>query len=230
MVAADPVVARGPGRVWHTEPVEKVEPVDDEQLVCLLRKGDRDAFRSLVRRHHASMLRVASAFVNGREAAEDVVQETWLAVTRGVDRFEGRSSLRTWIFAILVNQARTRGTSDARTRTATSTLDELGPEDLVPADRFTGSNGRGKWSPPLAAWQNDPQLRSDHAAGLAELATAISELPLRRRQVLVLRDIEGWTAPEVTQLLGVTEGNQRVLLHRARNTLRRRLEQGTGVS
>jgi RNA polymerase sigma-70 factor (ECF subfamily) len=168
--------------------------------------------------------------VNGREAAEDVVQETWLAVTRGVDRFEGRSSLRTWIFAILVNQARTRGTSDARTRTVTSTLDELGPEDLVPADRFTGSTGRGKWSPPLAAWQNDPQLRSDHAAGLAELAAAISELPLRRRQVLVLRDIEGWTAPEVTELLGVTEGNQRVLLHRARNTLRCRLEQGAGGS
>ena len=210
--------------------MEKVEPVDDDQLVGLLRNGDRDAFRSLVRRHHASMLRVASTFVNGREAAEDVVQETWLAVTRGVDRFEGRSSLRTWIFAILVNQARTRGTHDARTRNATSTLDELGPEDLVPGDRFTGSSGRGKWSPPLAAWQNDPQLRSDHAAGLAELAIAISELPLRRRQVLVLRDIEGLTAPEVTQLLGVTEGNQRVLLHRARNTLRRRLEQSIGAS
>jgi RNA polymerase sigma-70 factor (ECF subfamily) len=178
----------------------------DDDLVGRLRRGDGTAFAELVRRHHASMLRVAATYVAGPADAEDVVQETWLAVVRGLDAFEGRSSLRTWIFTILVNRARTHGAREAKRPGAQDRIEVLGSGDVgVPADRFSGAPGTAHWREPVTAWQDDPHLR------------------------LAAKEVEGviaeaWSAAEVAALLGISDANQRVLLHRARNAVRLRLE------
>lgn len=191
---------------------------DETELVRLLRAGDAEAFRGLVRRHHASMLRVAATFVRTASDAEDVVQDTWIAVMRGIDGFEERASLRSWIFTILVNRARSYGVREARRTAALALVDDHAA--AVPEDQFVGRRGRGAWRQPVPAWQDDPQLRVDSEAGVAVIMAAIAELPATRRQVVVLRDVEGWTAAEVGELLGLSASNQRVLLHRARATLR----------
>jgi len=195
---------------------------DETDLVLLLRKGDPEAFRELVRRHHASMLRVAATFVPTASDAEDVVQDTWIAVIRGLDGFQGRASLRSWIFTILVNRARTHGAREARRAATPSAAPEPAGGDAyaVPEDQFTGRRGRGSWRQPVPPWQDDPQLRVDSEAGVAVIMAAIAELPPARRQVVVLRDVEGWTAAQVSELLGLSAANQRVLLHRARASLR----------
>ena len=199
---------------------------DESGLVALLRKGDAVAFRALVERNHASMLRVAGTFVSDRSTAEEVVQETWLAVIRGIAAFEGRSSVRSWIFAILVNRARSRGADKGRRPDQVQAIasDTDGPT-VVSVDRFIGRPGRGRWRTPVAPWQDDPEIRQESAETRATILAAIDELPVLRREVLVLRDIEGWSAREVSDLLGITDTNQRVLLHRARNALRLRIEQ-----
>jgi RNA polymerase sigma-70 factor (ECF subfamily) len=199
---------------------------DDAELVRRLRAGDAGAFAEVVRRHHASMLRVAATFVAGRADAEDVAQETWLAVVRGIDGFEGRSSLRTWIFTILVNRAKSHGGRQARRPEVPAELSATWDDPL--AGRFEGRTGRGAWRDPVPPWQDDPQLRLDSTETLARIAAEIEELPPLRRRVLVLRDVEGWTAAEVADLLGISDGNQRVLLHRARTVLRQRLEKERG--
>ena len=199
---------------------------DETDLVRLLRTGEPEAFRELVRRHHASMLRVAATFVPTAADAEDVVQDTWIAVIRGLDGFEGRASLRSWIFTILVNRARSHGVREARRAVSPSPspVPEDGDTFAVPEEQFVGRRGRGAWRQPVPAWQDDPQLRVDSAAGVAVIMAAIAELPPARRQVVVLRDVEGLTAAEVADLLGLSAANQRVLLHRARATLRLALE------
>jgi RNA polymerase sigma-70 factor (ECF subfamily) len=209
--------------------VETTRTAGEAALARRLQEGDGAAFSEIVHRHHASMVRVASTFVRSRPEAEDVVQETWLAVVKGVAGFEGRSSLRSWIFAILVNKARTHAVKESR-----SAASPLPVEDLesgaggVPADRFVGRPGRGAWRDPVADWQDDPQLHLESAQTLAVVLSAVEDLPPRRRQVLVLRDVEGWSAAEVAELLDISDGNQRVLLHRARNALRLRLEKELG--
>jgi RNA polymerase sigma-70 factor, ECF subfamily len=196
-------------------------------LVDRLRRGDRDAFAELVRAHHASMVRVAESFVPNRAVAEDVVQDTWVGVIRGLARFEGRSSLRTWIFSILVNQARTRGVREARTEPVAALTDETpAGEPSVPPGRFTGPPGRGAWSTALTQWQDDPEIRLASRETLRVVEETLQQMPPQRRLVMVLRDIEGLTSVEVCDLLGLSEGNQRVLLHRARTQVRARLEQG----
>jgi RNA polymerase sigma-70 factor (ECF subfamily) len=201
---------------------------DEAALVGRLRQGDAEAFRELVRRHHASMLRVAASFVPSAADAEDVVQDTWIAVIRGIGAFEGRSRVRSWIFTILVNRARSHGVREARRAAgppsgASSNADD-GPY-AIPEERFVGRRGRGAWREPVPAWQDDPQLRLDSATGVALIMAAIARLPAARRQVVVLRDVEGWTAAEVAELLGLSAANQRVLLHRARAALRLALEE-----
>ncbi len=190
---------------------------DDEELVAKLRAGDEEAFASLVRAHHTSLVRLATAIVGSRALAEEVVQDTWLAVVKGVSAFEGRSSLRTWLFRILVNRARTTAGRERRSDT---------PGD-VDSDRFAAT---GLWSAPPVPWadQVDDRLVAEQLAPLAR--TAIDSLPGTQRQVLLLRDVEGLPAAEVADVLGVTDGNQRVLLHRARAKVRSELEAKFGRS
>ena len=187
----------------------------EADLVDRLRAGDEAAFATVVRAHHASLCRLARTFVGSGAIAEEVVQDTWLAVVRGVDRFEGRSSLRTWLFQILVYRARRTATRERRTDSG------LDPD----ADRFDGT---GAWSTPPVPWseQVDDRLAAERLAALAR--DLLETLPASQRQVVTLRDVEGLGAGEVADLLGLSDGNQRVLLHRGRARLRAEIEARAG--
>jgi RNA polymerase sigma-70 factor (ECF subfamily) len=198
---------------------------EDATLVAALRAGDETAFGELVDRYYGVMLRVARQHVATKEAAEDVVQETFLGVIQGIDRFEQRSSLRTWMFRILVNRAKTRGEREGRARPFSSLSTGLDQDEpAVDPDRFL-SDGRwaGFWSaPPSAAHLPDAGVL---AAELGDrLAGAVAALPAAQRTVLELRDVQGFSASEVCELLELSEINQRVLLHRARSKARALLE------
>lgn len=180
---------------------------DDAALVERLRAGEERAFVDLVTRYQAPLLRLAEATVGSRAVAQEVTQDTWLAVMRGVDRFEGRSSFRTWLFHILLNRARTAASKEQRAGR---------PQDLAD-ERFDVT---GAWAEPPEPWAD----RAEDRLVAAELATKVRallpQLPDVQRQVVVLRDVEGLPAPEVCRLLDLTDGNQRVLLHRGRARLR----------
>ena len=196
-------------------------------LVARLRAGDEAAFAFLVDMYGRSMLRLARLYVRDRAAAEEVVADTWLAVLRGIDRFEGRSSLRTWIFSILVNLAKTRGVRESRTVpfSALAGDDAESGEPSVPGDRFlpAGSPWPGTWSSGPAQWNAPLQrLLSQETRGVID--RAIEGLPEMQRRVVTLRDVEGWPAGEVAELLGISDENQRVLLHRARTKLREAID------
>ncbi len=201
-----------------------MEPAD-EHVVAALRAGDEETFRRLVREWHSSLLRVAQIFVPSRPVAEEVVQETWLRVLGALERFEGRSSLKTWVFRILVNTAKTRAQREGRT-IPFSALQDPGrvPEPAVEPERFLPDDHDrfpGHWaSPPRAL----PEERLLAAETRAEIAAAIDALPANQRAVITLRDVQGWDADEVCNALDLTEVNQRVLLHRARAKVRRALE------
>jgi len=198
---------------------------DDAALVTALRAGDEAAFATLIDRYYATMLRVARMYVATREAAEDVVSETLLGVIQGIDRFEGRSSLKTWLFRILVNRAKTRGEREARSRPFSSLAGELdADEPAVDPDRFrTDGRWAGSWATPPSAHRlpEDEVLAAE--AG-EQLMAAIDALPPAQRAVIVLRDVEGFSGPEVSRLLEISDANQRVLLHRARSRVRAALE------
>ena len=187
----------------------------DTELVARLRTGDEQAFVVLVRRYHDSMVRLASSFVPSRAVAEEVVQDTWMGVLRGIGGFEGRSSLRTWLFRILVNRARTAGQRERRT----VAIGDAGP--AVEASRFDAA---GSWAAPPEQWieDTDDRLRAGKLAG--RIRSAIEELPARQRDVVTLRDVEGLSSDEVCHILEITNGNQRVLLHRGRSRVRQVLE------
>lgn len=187
---------------------------DEKELIARLRAGDEHAFADLVNRYHLSMVRVASTFVPSRAVAEEVVQDTWLGVVRGLPRFEGRSSLKTWIFRILVNRARTTGVREPRTV-------ELDTGDGPGDDRFTP---QGAWREPPVIWTDDIEDRLAAPEMAGRVRDVVELLPESQRQVVTLRDIEGLTSSEVCDLLGISEGNQRVLLHRARTRVRAMLE------
>jgi RNA polymerase sigma-70 factor (ECF subfamily) len=196
----------------------------DSELVPRLRAGDAATFRDVVARYQPMMTRVAETYVPSRAVAEEVVQDTWIAVVRGLDGFEGRSSLKTWMFRILANQARSRGERERRTVPLSSLSTELDDEPSVPPERFTGPAGRGIWAQPPERWTDQPESRILSDATFAVVASTVGTLPENQRRVLVLRDIEGWTSEEVCDLLELSEVNQRVLLHRARSRLRAALE------
>jgi RNA polymerase sigma-70 factor (ECF subfamily) len=170
------------------------------------------------------MRRIARGFVASEGAAEEVVQETWLAVLSGLDRFEQRSSVRTWIFQILINRAKTQGTRDRRT-VPLSTLDAQAEGPVVAADRFFGPSAQfpGHWSAPPRPWQQ-PERRLLSLETRDRLRKALSRLPERQQVVVTMRDVEGLSADEVCDLLDVSSENQRVLLHRGRSMLRGILE------
>jgi RNA polymerase sigma-70 factor (ECF subfamily) len=206
-----------------------MEPSDaarsDAQLVEALRAGDEETFRVLVREWHAPLLRVAQIFVPSRAIAEEVVQETWLRVLGALGRFEGRSSLRTWVFRILANTAKTRAQREGRV-IPFSSLQDPGrvPEAAVDADRFLPDDHPqqpGAWSSPP---RDLPEERLLAAETRAQIAAAIDDLPANQRAVIMLRDVEGWSSDEVCNALDITEVNQRVLLHRARSKVRNALE------
>jgi RNA polymerase sigma-70 factor (ECF subfamily) len=187
-----------------------------------LRTGDEEAFVALVRAHHPMLLRVAMAHVHDRAVAEEVAQETWLGALTGVDRFEGRSSLRTWLVRIAVNIARRRAEREKRCLPF-SAIAPRGP-DPRPVDemRFLASDHAvwpGRWARGPAAWQT-PEERLLARETRDVLAAAIAGLPPAQRTVVTLRDVEGWPADEVCAALGLTAANQRVLLHRARSRVR----------
>jgi RNA polymerase sigma-70 factor (ECF subfamily) len=197
----------------------------EAQLLEALRAGDEDAFRALVREYQPSLVRVARIYVPTQAAAEEVAQETWLGVLNGLSRFEGRSSLRTWIFRILTNIAKTRAVRDGRTLPF-SALSDPGrvPEAAVDADRFLDlehPRWPGHWALRPEAWPEDALIAAETRE---QLADAIEALPPAQRAVISLRDIEGWSSEEVRNALDLSETNQRVLLHRARSKVRAALE------
>ena len=194
-------------------------------LVEALRRGDEKAFATLVDRYHGALLRLAMSYVATREQAEDVVQETWLGVLNGIDRFEGRSSLKTWIFRILVNRAKTKGVRERRS-VPFSSLESDGEdkEPSVDPSRFL----EGAWSAPPESWEGIPEDRLLSGETRAVVEDAIAGLPAMQRAVITLRDVRGFTAQEACETLGLTEANQRVLLHRARSKVRARLEEYLG--
>jgi RNA polymerase sigma-70 factor (ECF subfamily) len=195
-------------------------PVDDDvELIAGLRAGDEHSFVVLVARHQASMLRLASSFVPNRAVAEEVVQDTWVAVLQGIGSFEGRSSFKTWIMKILVNRARSAGAREHRS----VAISDAGP--AVDRSRFDAT---GHWASPPEHWGDvDDRLRASDLA--VPIRCALDALPSRQREVVVLRDVEGLTSREVRDVLDITESNQRVLLHRGRSRLRHALETEFGM-
>jgi RNA polymerase sigma-70 factor (ECF subfamily) len=191
---------------------------DDAATLERLRTGDNAAFEALVERYDRALRRVARTFVQTDALADDVVQETWLAVIRGLDGFEGRSSLRTWIFKILANRARTRAAREARNLPFSAVATDEGP--TVDPSAF-GSDGR--WSSAPARLDSDPETSLLSGELRAHLLEAVDELPANLRTVITLRDIVGLSSEEVCDLLEITDGNQRVLLHRARARVREAL-------
>jgi RNA polymerase sigma-70 factor (ECF subfamily) len=202
----------------------------DRELLAALRRGDEQSFRMLVERYSPSLLRLGLMYVSSRAVAEEVVQETWLGVLRGLDRFEGRSALKTWIFRILVNVAKTRALREGRSIpfSSLSALDADGDEPIVEPERFVppdNSDGTGYWASAPANWEGQPEERLLSAEARERIQAAIAALPPVQREVIALRDVEGWSSNEVCNLLMISETNQRVLLHRARSRVRRALEQ-----
>ncbi len=190
--------------------------VAEAELVAKLRAGDEAAFVALARRHQATMLRLAAAFVPSTAVAEEVVQDTWMAVLRGIDGFAGRSSFKTWLLRILVNRAKSAGMSEARS----VAIDDVGP--AVDGSRFDAA---GAWMSPPRHWIEESEDRL-LATGLRErLELALKRLPQRQRAIVILRDVDGLSSEEVCGVLGITAGNQRVLLHRARGHLREAVEE-----
>ncbi len=202
-------------------------PDDDATTVEALRRGDEAAFCALIARYQRTLLNLALLYVPDRGAAEDVVQETWLAVIKGIDRFEGRSSLKTWLCRIATNRAKTRGERDHRMIAFSQlwTEDDDAPEPAVDPARFRPDGPyQGHWATRPEDWAPLPESYLLSRETQAHLKRAIDALPANQRLVLVLRDVEGWASEEVCQSLEISEVNQRVLLHRARSKVRAALE------
>ncbi|MCU0307581.1 MAG: sigma-70 family RNA polymerase sigma factor [Thermoleophilia bacterium] len=201
----------------------------ESRIIEALRQGDEHAFAAIVDRHHGTMLRLARIHTGSQAVAEEVVQEAWLGVIRGIDRFEGRSSLRTWILRITVNTAKTRAVRERRTIPFSAWWDPHDDrgEPAVDAERFLPADHDrwpGHWAVPPRAWAQPPEGALMAAEVRDLIGRAIDALPPAQREVITLRDVDGVPAEDVCAALGVSEGNQRVLLHRARSRVRRELE------
>jgi len=199
------------------------ERLEDEQVIARLRAGDEQVFEALVARHYATMMAVARTYVRSRAVAEEVVQETWLGVLQGLDRFEGRSSLKTWMIAILVNKAKTRGLREGRS-VPFSALE--GDERAVSPERFRGPGETypGHWRASPSSWSAGPDVVTQDRETLRVALRAISELPPVQQSVIRMRDLEGSSSEDVCSVLDISAANQRVLLHRARSRVRAALE------
>jgi len=200
----------------------------DSEVVAALRRGDQSVFVDLVDAYSPGLMRMALTFVRDRAVAEEVVQETWIAVLRGIDRFEGRSSLKTWIYRILINTAKTRGQRESRSIpfSAAASYDE----PAVDPDRFLDAGHRwaGAWMLGPSDWQT-PEEELLQRETRDAILQAIDQLPAAQRAVITMRDVEGFPADEVAEALGISDGNQRVLLHRARSRVRAAVEAHLGA-
>jgi RNA polymerase sigma-70 factor (ECF subfamily) len=198
------------------------------RLVEALRRGDEEVFVRLVREHGALMRRVASFYVSDRAVVDEVVQETWLGVVTGIHRFEGRSTFRTWLFRVLTNVARNRAVRESRSMPFSSLAAEevAGEEPSVDADRFLGADHRwaGHWASTPRRFDELPDARLESTETLHLVRAAIERLPEAQRAVITMRDMVGFEPEEVCESLGISDGNQRVLLHRARTAVRKALE------
>src|SRR5437763_17036327 len=198
---------------------------NDKQVVVLLRAGDDHAFRELYRRHYPAMKRIARGYVESDAVAEEIVQETWLGILTGIDRFEGRCALGTWMFSILINQAKTHNTRERRSLSFSSISPSDTDEPAVDADRFQTDDDAwpGHWATPPRPWQK-PDRRALSLEARARVKDALAQLPDRQRLVVALRDVDGLSSAEVCGLLELSRENERVLLHRGRSRLRAALE------
>lgn len=201
---------------------------DDSELIAGLRRRDEAAFVSLVQRYQGPLLRLALVYCRSADIAEEIVQDTWLGVIQGIDRFEQRASFKTWLFQILVNRARTRAKREQRavSFSSLSAEAETPGAPAVPPERFRGPNDKWpyNWALPPRAWgeSSDGRLLADETLELVK--RAIAQLSPAQQQVITLRDVEGWTPEDVCNVLAISETNQRVLLHRARSHVRATLE------
>jgi RNA polymerase sigma-70 factor (ECF subfamily) len=197
---------------------------DDAVLVKALAGRDPDAFAYLLDRYHSTLVHLAQQYVPSRAVAEEVAQETWLAVIEGIDRFEQRSSLKTWLFRILVNIARSHGVKESRS-VPFAPRAELDNEPAVDPSRFRrfALRGRGQWKVPPQPW-TDPEQHALDTETVSVINRAVDHLPPAQREVLTMRDLVGWSATEVCDALEISDANQRVLLHRARSKVRGALE------
>lgn len=210
--------------------MELANATDESALVAALRSGDEHVFACLVDQHTPGLLRVARTHVRDDGAAEEVVQETWLALIHGIDSFEQRSSLQTWLYRVAINRARSRGVKDARTVPLSSFEPVDGGPTVDPARFWPDSDPEwaGHWAHPPRAWQRDPQVQVQSAELMSALRAAIDGLPERQREVIVLRDVQGLSTDEVAETLSLSSGNVRVLLHRGRAKVRAALEEYLG--
>jgi RNA polymerase sigma-70 factor (ECF subfamily) len=201
-------------------------PSPDRALVERLRAGDEAAFMALVEEHQAAMLRIARMYVSTQAVAEEVVGDAWLGILRGLDRFEGRSSLRTWMYRILVNIAKTRGVREGRSIPFASLAGDDLDAPTVDERRFhaPGAENPNHWSSLPADWRGLPEERLLGRETLRLVGEVIERLPAMQAEVIRLRDVQGWSSEDVRNALDLTETNQRVLLHRARSRVRRALE------
>jgi len=207
-----------------TEPAS-VSSTDDPRFLQALRNGDEAAFASLLDQYHGRLLRLAMNFVRSYAVAEEVVQETWVGVLEGLNRFEERSSLKTWIFRILINQAKTRASRESRTVPFSSTQSPQ-DEDREPAVDPSRFEADGHWASELRSWDNDTPERLVLSKECREyIDKAIEALPPNQRLIIQLRDVEELDSKEGCNILKISETNQRVLLHRARSRVRQALEQ-----
>ena len=206
------------------------DEIGDEELIEGVRANDEAACEALIRRHHQPLVRIARLYVSSDATAADVAQDTWMAVLAGLDQFEGRASFRTWLYRILVNQARKRGTSDARQIPFSSTtrlIDDpydgaIDPDRLKPR---TDPIEPLHWATFPSPWNAAPEHHSLTAEFRQVLESAAAKLSPAQREVITLRDILGWNSNETATALGISDANQRVLLHRARNRVRNQLEE-----
>jgi RNA polymerase sigma-70 factor, ECF subfamily len=198
---------------------------EDLALVERLRAGDEEAFMTLVEQHQAMMLRIARMYVSSQAVAEDVVADAWVGILKGLDTFEGRSSLRTWMYRILANIAKTRGVREGRSQPFSSLVDQ-DASPTVPDSWFrdAGDAGAGGWSTFPSDWRGLPEDRLLADETLRVVREAIDGLPPVQAEVIRLRDVLGWTSEEVRNALDLSETNQRVLLHRARARVRRAVD------
>lgn len=203
--------------------------MNEAELVEALRRRDEAAFVRLVERYQGSLLRLAMVYSPSRAVAEEVVQDAWLGVLQGIEGFEGRSSFKTWLFRILVNRARTRAQREGRTVPFSALFDpdaEPG-EPAVPLERFRGAadpRAPFHWAVPPRSWGESPEDEMLSREVLELVERTIATLPPAQREVITLRDVEGWTPAEVCNVLEISDSNQRVLLHRARSKVRAALE------
>ncbi|HLZ72475.1 MAG TPA: sigma-70 family RNA polymerase sigma factor [Dehalococcoidia bacterium] len=210
-------------------PLEPRVSADDARMLAALQAGDEAAFEELIGRYHTGMVRLALNYVPSAAVAEEVAQEAWIGVLKGVGRFEGRSSLRTWIYRILVNTAVTRGRREGRSVPFSALFDAEGaPPEVAMDPAYFGSSSH-HWATKPESWEGAPEAQLLAGETRARIDQAIAALPPAQREVITLRDVQGFASDEVCNILGVSESNQRVLLHRARSKVRRALSAYLGM-